>query len=137
MFYALDASTRSWVHASDACRDGLYTCDCPDGHRVCLKLPSGREHVEYRGPHFSHLPKSDSECRGGGESVEHKAAKHMLRAKRGEYSFMTERCPECKREKWESCENGTIEIEVRSADGRWWYDCLFRSSQTKRCATVT
>ena len=127
MFYALETSTRSWLHASNATRDGQYTCDCPDGHRVCLKLPSGRENVEYRGPHFSHLPKSDTECRKGGESLEHKAAKHKLREMRGQYSFVTEKCPECKCEKWETCANGTVDIEVRSADGRWWYDCLYRS----------
>jgi hypothetical protein len=46
---------------------------------------------------------------------------------RGQYSFVTEKCPECKWEKWETCANGTVDIEVRSADGRWWYDCLYRS----------
>ena len=127
MFYALDASTCSWLHASHATRDGQYTCDCPDRHPVCLKLPSGRENVEYRTPHFSHLPKSNTECRGGGESAEHKAAKHRLREMRGQYSFVMETCPECKGEMWETCSNGTVGIEVRSADGRWWYDCVYKS----------
>ena len=98
MFYALETSTRSWLHASNATRDGQYTCDCPDGHRVCLKLPSGRENVEYRGPHFSHLPKSDTECRKGGESLEHKAAKHKLRemltGKRPEHDFSCRPLPD-------------------------------------------
>ena len=83
--------------------------------------------MEYRGPHFAHLPKSDTECRRGGESLEHKAAKHKLREMRGQYSFVTEKCPECKCEKRETCANGTVDIEVRSADGRWWYDCLYKS----------
>ena len=127
MFYALDASTCSWVHASKSTRDGSYTCDCPDHHPVCLKLPSGRENVEYRTPHFSHLPKSNTECRGGGESAEHKAAKHHLREMKGQYSFVVERCPECKDEVWETCSDGTVSVEVRSADGRWWYDCVYKA----------
>ena len=123
MFYALDALDL-WVDASDASRDGRYTCDCPDRHPVCLKLPSGRANVEYRAPHFSHL--SNAECRGGGESAEHKAAKHQLRKMKGQYWFVTERCPECDREKRETCANGTVSIEIRSTDDRWRYDCVYK-----------
>jgi hypothetical protein len=45
----------------------------------------------------------------------------------GQYSFVTERCPECGHEQRETCASGTIGIEVRSADRRWWYDCVYRA----------
>ena len=117
MFYAIDSLTNQWIKASAAQRSDHYVCSCPDRHRVLLKKG------DIRTAHFAHW----DECRGGGESEEHRAAKQSLRERKGDYSFVKEICPMCKRKKIEYCSNGTVEIEVRSDDKRWWYDCVYKS----------
>ena len=98
-------------------------CGCPDRHKVFLKRGTVKQ------PHFAHYDISTGgNCRGGGESQEHKDAKQRLRDMRGMYSFTTEKCPECGREAIEQCADGTVDIEVRSNDKRWWYDCVYKST---------
>ena len=126
MFYVIDALTGQWCHVSQALPDRKYLCDCPERHRVCLRRWRGKK--RFIQSHFAHLPGTSGSCRGGGESNEHKAAKHRLREAIGTYSFVTRRCPVCRAETVETCGDGAIHIEVRSDDKRWWYDCVFRSN---------
>jgi hypothetical protein len=52
-------------------------------------------------------------------------AKHRLRELQGLFTFEVQRCPCCKEVAIEeNCSGGTIQIEVRSVDGKWRYDCL-------------
>ena len=102
-----------------------YVCDCPERHRVFLR----RGDKLLREPHFAHFPvygpegkQVIHECRGGGESEEHKSAKHKLVEMQGQYSFEMERCCECGRRVVEDCEDGRMGIETRSTDRKWWYD---------------
>ena len=124
MFFAIDTQTQQWCKASTARRKGEYVCACPDRHKVFLKKGTVKQ------PHFSHYDGTagKGQCRGGGESEEHKDAKQRLRDMRGMYSFVTEKCPECGLEVVEKCTDGTVEIEVRSNDKRWWYDCVYKST---------
>lgn len=126
MLFAYDAETHQWCDASTALRGRIYVCECPERHTVFLrKGPVVR-------PHFAHF--SDAKCKGGGESAEHKAAKHRMRTMKGKYVFVKEHCPRCGEQIIERCDDGRVEIEVRSDDGRWWYDCVYVSNSGRRVA---
>lgn len=133
--YAKDAESGKLCVAAEEPRASgrTYVCTCPDAHRVCLRLPSGRAGVRYVTPHFAHLCVRDEMggkvvhgCRPGGESEEHKSAKHKLVAWQGRYRFELERCPECGKAASEDCKGGQMGIETRSDDKRWYYDVTLK-----------
>jgi hypothetical protein len=65
--------------------DGPFVCfDC--GEQLVLKL--GKSRVA----HFSHM--RGSQCNGGGESLQHRYAKHILATTLPRWSFM-KNCPRC------------------------------------------
>ena len=139
--YARDATTDEWVNAKDATRGVKYVCPCPGRCPVFLKKPSGDEGVRYVRPHFAHYPVRLDDgstipgtCRGGGESVKHREAKQMLRENRGQYSFITYKCPECYVSTIENCSDGIITLEVRSYDGKWRYDALYTANNGEKIA---
>ena len=107
-------------------------CDCPDKHFVKLVLPLGLGKRRFK-PHFSHIgtkrKRCDNyevfECRGGGESEEHRLAKHRLREMCGDFSFALVECPQCACQTMEKCCDGMIEMELVSTDRKWRYDCMY------------
>jgi hypothetical protein len=132
--FALDL-TGQWVNAVTAPkRRGVkYFCDCPDRHRMKLVKPLGLGKRPFR-DFFSHISERKNKegkehyhsCRGGGESLEHRTAKQMLRELQGTYSFALERCSGCKYTKMEHCVDGTIILEQISEDRKWRYDCMLQ-----------
>ncbi len=56
--------------------------------------------------------------------MEHKNAKHMLREMVGQFSFTVQACPCCGQEVVEDGQGATIQMEVKSDDGKWRYDCM-------------
>ena len=128
--FALDALGR-WVNAvtTKQRRGVFYTCDCPAKHKMKLVKPLGLGKRSFR-PYFSRVSKHHSgvsknrTCCGGGESADHRNAKHLLKALQGRFRFAVRRCCGCKSQTVETCNKGTIEIELVSKDGRWRYDCM-------------
>ena len=121
-----------WVNAfkTKRRRGVFFTCDCPDRHKMKLVKPLGLGKRTFR-PYFARVPtysdKSSSKrptCCGNGESVEHRNAKHLLKALQGKFRFAVRRCRCCRTQTVETCKRGTIEIELVSKDGRWRYDCM-------------
>lgn len=118
-----------WVGASsERKRKGqTYTCGCPDRTRVKLVKASGQPGKRKFDDYFAHVPDKSGcipSCRVGGESEQHKMAKHLLRENYGQYSFDLFRCKTCKYSERFSCETGRVELEVVSRDGKWRYDCM-------------
>jgi len=128
MRYALN-ELGEWVCAATETKKkgAKFYCECPDKHRVKLRKPSGVLGKRPFEDHFAHLPDVNNfipTCRGGGESDEHKLAKHLLRIHHGSYSFDMFRCKTCRYvEQWVG-DTGHVELELRSSDGRWRYDCV-------------
>ena len=128
--FALDALGR-WVDAvTTKQRRGVsFTCDCPGKHKMKLVKPVGVGTRTFR-PYFSRVSNHSTSalqiltCRGGGESADHRNAKHLLKALQGRFRFAVRRCRGCRKQTVETCERGTIEVELVSKDGLWRYDCM-------------
>ena len=133
--YALDIHNQ-WVYAPSNVHDisQHYFCGCPDRHRLKFVKPTGVEGKRKFKPYFGHITAHNKRrhgvsivsCRGGGESSEHILAKHRLRELLGKYSFVVEQCPVCKQKKYEYGLGSTMEMEIRSSDGKWRYDCMLK-----------
>jgi hypothetical protein len=123
-----------WRHASreDIRRGTLYFCECPDKHRVKLVKPSGESGKRHFQPYFAHISSGHKHtregeiiaCRSGGESMQHRAAKHMLREMVGEFQYVSKRCKACHTNVIEDGKDATIILETQSTDKRWRYDCM-------------
>ena len=137
-----------WVGAWQADERGEYTCECADGpHRMKLVRPSGRTDRRSFASYFAHVAGAGQyEGSGSGESLTHRTAKHMLRmwledagAPR-RLEFATEHCPQCDSAtpmRTFAAAEYRIELERRSADGRWRYDCvLFSRASGARVALL-
>lgn len=132
-----------WVCASDAVQDPdtSFFCDCPAMHKMKLVKPSGLPDKRSFMDYFAHVSSghkrtSDGElvitsCCSGGESLEHKHAKHKLREMVGQFSFVVEKCRSCQLELVEDGRDAGILVEVRSDDGRWRYDCVLIRDDVK------
>ena len=125
--FALDSATNEWVSAATCARADRYVCWCPDKHPVFVRKPSGKEGVRAITAHFSHH--AESACRKGGESAEHVNAKMALQTMAGLFSFVTTRCPQCKKETVEDCGDGTVVLELRSDDRKWRYDAVYTDAR--------
>jgi len=124
-----------WICACDVMQDtgASFYCDCPAMHKMKLVKPSGLPDKRPFMPYFAHVSSgfkrsNDGEsvvppC-SGGESLEHKLAKHKLREMVGKFSFTVEKCTNCQFELVEDGCNASILIEVRSEDKRWRYDSV-------------
>ena len=119
--YALNEKCE-WVHARDASKGVSYYCDCPERHKLKWGAPSGREGKRPFAHYFAHYGKTT--CMSNGESMIHRLAKHRIRELASTLSFDTERCPKCQWTKQFHSDGHTVQIEVRSMNKRWWYDCL-------------
>ena len=127
--FALNSTTGEWCNAETCDRSASYVCWCPEKHPVFVRRPRGKEGVRVITAHFAHYKSSESqpfsECRKGGESVDHVNAKMALKTMAGRFSFVMTRCPECSKEVVEDCSNGTVELELRSDDKKWRYDAVY------------
>lgn len=131
--YAFDVNGR-WVNAKQTKYEKyqVFFCDCPNKHRMKLVKPSGlcgkRAFCDY----FAHIgsgkKKQKTEqtmsCMNGGESLQHRLAKHKLRELVGSYYFAVFRCRQCLSETIVDSVNCSVSIEVVSKDKRWRYDCF-------------
>jgi uncharacterized protein (UPF0212 family) len=52
-----------------------------------------------------------------------------LQTMAGLFSFVTTRCPQCKKETVEDCGNGTVVLELRSDDRKWRYDAVYTDAR--------
>jgi len=141
--YALDVYGK-WVDAkkTEYQKYSSFFCDCPDRHRMRLVKPSGdlgkRPFCDYFAHNVKRMKLSHDNdsvtpaptCASGGESDLHRRAKHVLREMVGQYRFTTFRCLQCRDEECEETVGCSVTIEVRSADGRWRYDCLLKRDNT-------
>jgi hypothetical protein len=109
-----------------------YYCDCPDKHRMKLVKASGNPDKRHFRDYFSHNTsghKRDADgnaitCKSGGESDEHKNAKHKLREMVGKFTYVTKQCKKCKAETIEDGHDASIILEMQSNDMLWRYDCM-------------
>lgn len=124
-----------WVCATEIeINRGLqYFCDCPDRHRMKLVKASGNPDKRHFRDYFAHVStghKRNREqdliqtCSPGGESIEHRNAKHRLREMAGNFTYVSKRCKLCKTDVIEDCSRASITIEVQSRDKKWRYDCI-------------
>lgn len=134
-----------WVKASDVEQDteALFFCDCPAMHKMKLVKPSGLPEKRTFKDYFAHVScghkrTSDGEliisCCSGGESLEHKHAKHRLREMVGQFSFVVEKCRSCQLELVEDGRDARILVEIRSDDRKWRYDCVLVRDDVKVAA---
>ncbi len=124
-----------WVNAkmTKYRKHSVFFCDCPAKHKMKLVKPSGRLGKRVFCDYFAHISKSSrrdngqssvSHCSSGGESLLHRMAKQRLREMVGRYYFAVFRCTECEEEECVNTKGCDVNIEVRSSDGKWRYDCL-------------
>ena len=134
--YALDIRNQ-WVDARNTpfVRHAKYFCDCPQRHRLKHVKPKERTH------YFAHIAtgtkrkRDEVRCGSGGESMKHRLAKHKLRECVNSLAFAIEKCTCCSREIVVHFFNCTVQLEMRSANGRWRYDCMvYDSDGGKLCA---
>jgi hypothetical protein len=137
--YAFDTNG-DWVNATKTVykRHSVFTCGCPDRHSAKLVKPSGLPEKRPFCDYFAHItqPKRQKSsehpakisCSPGGESAEHKKAKHTLRELAGSYYFTTFICICCRGEVIRDSVNCTVSMEIVSADRRWRYDCLLKEN---------
>ena len=141
--YALN-SKGQWVNATNAPFNKLatYYCECPEKHTLKHVKPSGRANKRAFTDYFAHVTNggkrqriTESVCGPGGESLQHRMAKQRLREYVNVLSFATERCKVCGAEDVFHCQDCSIRLEMRSADGLWRYDCmLYDKEGVKRYA---
>jgi hypothetical protein len=134
--FALDIRNR-WVDARNTpfVRHAKYFCDCPQRHRLKHVKPKNRTH------YFAHIAtgtkrkRDEVPCGSGGESMKHRLAKHKLRQCVNSLAFAIEKCTCCSREVVMHFFKCTVQLEMRSANGRWRYDCMVYDSEGgKLCA---
>ena len=95
-----------------------------------LVKPSGLSGKRSFCDYFAHV--SDKQtinepiCSVGGESLEHRMAKHKLREMAGSYFFATSHCQCCHSEMIVDSAGGSVKLEVVSDDKLWRYDCLLK-----------
>jgi hypothetical protein len=127
--YARD-SDGNWVNAcKETKRNTEYFCSCPDKHKLKFVTPSNDPDKRPFRPYFAHISTRKGGapcCQTCAESQTHVNAKHVLREKFGEYRFLLSKCPNCKHRHvyWNAPKNGKVELEVRSVNGKWRYDCM-------------
>lgn len=120
----------AWVNARTESRKrkASYFCECPDRHRLKLVKPSGLPGKRPFTDFFAHVRDASrtlSTCKPSGESAEHRQAKQMLRERYGLYSFALWKCLGCSRsQNWVPPCRGHVELEMKSANGQWRYDCM-------------
>lgn len=123
--YALNAMG-IWVDARTIpyIRNAVYFCDCPQRHRLKHVKPKFRTH------YFAHIvagtkrPWEVSRCGVGGESVQHRLAKHKLRECINMVSFAMTQCIICNKQTVIHFTDCSVKLEMRSDNGKWRYDCL-------------
>ena len=134
--YALDAFG-NWVnaHTTPFVPHADYFCDCPAKHKLKHVKPSGKEGRRHFAAYFAHIASGSkrnhaeklSLCHsggGGGESMQHRLAKQILREFINTVSFPCSQCPDCSCKVLVNFQNCTVKLELKSADGRWRYDCM-------------
>jgi hypothetical protein len=137
--YALDVNGR-WVNAKTTRYEKYqeFFCDCPEKHKMKLVKPSGQSGKRIFCDYFAHVntgykkQKTDNEvlCNSGGESIQHRLAKHRLRELVGIYYFPVFRCHGCLEEEILDSTGCSVSMEITSKDKKWRYDCLLsRESQ--------
>jgi hypothetical protein len=134
--YALNIRNQ-WVDARNTpfMRNTKYFCDCPQKHRLKHVKPKERTH------YFAHIAtgtkrkREEVRCGSGGESMKHRLAKHKLRECVNSLSFVIEKCTCCSKEVVVHFYDCTVQLEMRSANGKWRYDCMVYDSEGgKLCA---
>ena len=133
--YALDVASGAWVNAEresprDDAKRKEYACDCPERHRLKLVHPSGVDGRRPFAPYFAHV--HPGECAGvPGEGLVHSNSKHILREWMSQpdcsISFHMLGCRLCDcpyEERTFASAMYSIQLERRSVNGRWRYDCL-------------
>lgn len=117
-----------------------YFCECPERHKLKHVKPSGKAHKRSFTAYFAHITngkrqRESSICGPGGESLQHRLAKHRLREYVNVLSFATKQCTTCGTESILECKDYSIKLEMRSDDGLWRYDCmLYDTDGVKRYA---
>ena len=131
--YALDTNGAWACATSTEYRRGVhYYCDCPDRHKMKLVKASGDPEKRPFRAFFAHIASGHKHsrdgdiitCRQGGESLEHRTAKHRLREMVGRFSYVSKQCRTCNNKVIEDGRGASIALEVRSSDKRWRYDCM-------------
>jgi hypothetical protein len=124
----------NWVNATQTVYKPYqdFWCECPERHKMKLVKPSGLSGKRTFCDYFAHVsdkrPENESICGPdcGGESLEHRLAKHKLREEVGSYFFPISHCQCCHSEVLVDSAGGSVKLEVVSADKLWRYDCLLR-----------
>jgi hypothetical protein len=132
--YAIDVQG-NWVNATQTAYKPyqVFWCECPERHKLKLVKPSGLSGKRSFCDYFAHVSSPDKQlvtepiCRAGGESLEHRMAKHKLREMAGSYFFATSHCQCCHSEVLVDSAGGSVKLEVVSADKLWRYDCLLKN----------
>jgi len=118
-----DARTTPYI------RNAVYFCGCPQRHRLKHVKPKQRTH------YFAHIvsgnkrPWEVSRCGAGGESIQHRLAKHKLRECINALSFAMTKCAGCGKQTVIHFTGCIVRLEIRSDDGKWRYDCLVYDSE--------
>ena len=131
--YAYDIDGE-WVNAKKTSYKKYQTffCECPEKHKMKLVKPSGLSGKRPFCDYFAHVQtgykrqKIDEKvsCSPGGESIQHRLAKHKLRESVGLYYFPVFRCQSCLHENMIDSVGCSVSMEVVSRDKKWRYDCL-------------
>lgn len=131
--YAFDVHGR-WVNAKQTKYEKyqVFFCDCPKKHKMKLVKPSGLSGKRLFCDYFAHVGSANKKqkteestsCIAGGESIQHRMAKHRLRELVGYYHFPVFHCKGCLSETVIDSADCTVSIEIVSRDKRWRYDCL-------------
>lgn len=133
--YALDEDGE-WVNAKQTKYSSVssFYCECPQRHKMKLVKPSGLAGKRPFCDYFAHVQsgwhkkqKTDGtsiSCAPGGESWQHRKAKHQLREMVGKYYFPTFRCQDCCYERIMDTIGCSVLMERCSEDRLWRYDCL-------------
>ena len=137
--YALDAQGK-WVNAQllPFIKDAVYLCDCPLKHRLKHVKPSGKAGKRYFTDYFAHISTGSKRKQGeiegctGGESMQHRLAKQILRENINSISFVEFMCPNCKQTIEKTFRNCHVKLEMRSLDGQWRYDCMVYNEYDQR-----
>jgi len=120
-----------------------YVCDCPDQHKLKLvkcKKRNGKRHFR---DYFAHVAKKRKEkdgrnvgtCRGYGEPIEIRNAKHKLRSMCGNFFFTTKKCIHCAKKEYMLTNDGkTIDIQPVVIGDKWKLDCVLKKEKQIICS---
>ena len=94
--------------------------------------PSGIPGKRHFRSYFAHVNDYQyHECaQNSGESKEHIQSKHFLRMNIESYKFKISSCPQCHESVWFSGAGHTVNLEMKSIDGKYRYDCVLMKNDT-------